>query len=78
MDSLFDTLQTVRILPRSRLDDLSPTRIRVVTAVPGQQINDFIAMMQVDSLARERFLALNNLPAGAQVQAGQRFKILVQ
>ncbi len=78
MDSLFDTLQTVRILPRSRLDDLSPTRIRVVTAVPGQQINDFIAMMQVDRLARERFLALNNLTAGAQIQAGQRFKILVQ
>jgi predicted Zn-dependent protease len=34
--------------------------------------------MQVDERPREQFLALNNLAANAQLQPGQRVKILLQ
>lgn len=78
MDSLFDTVESLRILPPSALTGLVPTRLRVVTVAPGQTLADMVAQMDVDRLAREQFLALNNLDAAARLEPGQRLKILGQ
>ena len=78
MDSLSAALDTVRIASPAERGSFAPSRLRVVTVRPGQGIAELAAMMQVDGLARERFLVLNNLDEGARLVAGQRVKIIAR
>ena len=78
MTGLFATVGTVSILPQAQRAGLRPTRIQIITVSQGQKVDDIVAMMRVSELPREIFFALNNLSPTAQLQAGQRLKILVQ
>jgi len=71
------TLATVRQVTLAEARNLAPLRLLVVTARPGETVEDMAARMAVDR-GLERFLLLNGLERGVPLQPGTRYKIVVE
>jgi predicted Zn-dependent protease len=57
--------------------EVHPSRIEIVTAGPGDTADGLAGRMAVPDRPLEHFLLLNGLEKGGALQAGQRFKIVV-
>ncbi len=55
----------------------APKRIRVVTVREGDTVASLSQQMQVDDAPADWFRVLNHLGANAELQAGQKAKIIV-
>lgn len=58
--------------------NISPARIRVVTADPGQGVSSLAGRMAFRDYREERFRVLNGLKAGESLVAGRQYKIVVE
>jgi len=65
-----------RILSEQEQADLSPLRIRIVSAEPGQAVGDMTARMGGITHRLRLFRILNSLPPGTKVQPGEKYKIV--
>jgi predicted Zn-dependent protease len=52
-------------------------RIKVVTVQPGDTVTSLAGQMQTDQAKADWFRVINHLPAKAQLQAGQKVKLIV-
>jgi predicted Zn-dependent protease len=71
------TLESVRQVTPTEARRLTPLRLQIVTAQPGDTAEDFAARMAVDR-GMERFLLLNGLERGGPLQPGGRYKIVAE
>ena len=58
--------------------EIRPRRIEIVTVRPGETVEALARRMAVDELPRERFLVLNNLEPGDELEPGRRVKIVTE
>lgn len=65
-----------RPLSESDRQSLKPYRVRVVTAGEGDTIASLAGRMAYRDMQEDRFRVLNGLAPGAQVKAGQKYKIV--
>ena len=70
--------ESVRQVAGDEARAVRPLRIQVVTAGEGDSVESLAARMVVATRAADRFLVLNGLERGARVQAGERYKIVVE
>ena len=68
--------QSVRRLSGAEASAIRPRRLRVVNVQRGDSVRTLSGRMAYDNLKVERFLALNGLPANAQLTPGQKVKIV--
>jgi predicted Zn-dependent protease len=68
--------QSVRRLTGTEASAIRPRRVRVVSVQRGDSVQSLAGRMAYDNLKAERFLALNGLPANAQLAPGQKVKIV--
>ncbi|MDM7956353.1 M48 family metalloprotease [Blastomonas sp.] len=68
--------QSVRRLTGTEASAIRPRRLRVVGVQRGDTVQSLAGRMAFDDLKVERFLALNGLPANAQLTPGQKIKIV--
>lgn len=68
--------ETFRRLTRAEKANLSGRRIDVVTVRRGDTVARLAQRMRTDTLAEERFRALNGLGPSEDVQAGQKVKLI--
>ena len=64
-------------LNQAEADQIKGRRIKIVTAQSGDSISSIANYMAFDDFKVERFVALNGLSQGQQLQAGQQLKIIV-
>ena len=57
---------------------LKPLRLRVVEVAPGDTIDSLSARMAFDDYRRERFMVLNGITSGNQLQPGMLVKIVTE
>jgi len=69
---------TLRPMSASERQQVRPYRIRIITAQAGDSAASLGARMPFRNLPEERFRTLNGMLPGAQVTAGQRYKIVVE
>lgn len=65
-------------LSASEKSSFKPYRLDVVTAGAGDTAGSLAARFPYPSMNEERFRVLNGMTPGEQVQAGQRYKVVVQ
>ncbi len=65
-----------RPLSESDRQSLKPYRVRVVTAGAGDTVSSLAGRMAYRDMQEDRFRVLNGLAPGAQVKAGQKYKIV--
>ncbi len=70
------TTYSLRRLTAQEKKDIKPHRIRIVTAQAGDTVAALARRMPFDTYQEERFRALNALPPGQGLQAGQKYKII--
>jgi predicted Zn-dependent protease len=79
MDQRFlASAQSFREISAEDAAGYAPKRIRVVTVKEGDTVASLSQQMQVDEAPAEWFRVLNHLGANAELQAGQKVKIVVQ
>jgi len=79
LEGLF--LRTVGLVRQITVEEahaLRPLRIRIVTAREGETAEAFADRMAVGDRPLDRFLLLNGLERGAPLQAGRRYKLVVE
>ncbi|WP_035708440.1 M48 family metalloprotease [Niveispirillum irakense] len=72
------TATSFRKLTAAEQSALKPYRLRVVQVKAGEKVADFVKRMPYADYPEERFRVLNNIPPGAEVQAGQLIKIVTE
>jgi predicted Zn-dependent protease len=74
----FASLATsIRRISPAEADAIRPRVIDVVTVAPGDTAQSLSSRMAYSSFKLDRFLALNDLPAGAPLSPGQKVKLVV-
>jgi len=78
MDQRFlASAQSFREISAQDASGYAPKRIRVVTVKSGDTVASLAQQMQVDEAPADWFRVINHLGANAQLQAGQKVKIIV-
>nr|MBA3235305.1 hypothetical protein [Chloroflexota bacterium] len=76
IDDMARAAETFHPLSATEIAALTPTRIAIVTARPGDTVASLAGGMNVDGFHEERFRVLNALAPGEPVRPGQQVKIV--
>lgn len=71
-------LESVRQVSPEEARAVRPLRVQVVTAAEGDTAERLAERMALTDAPLDRFLALNGLPRGGALQAGERYKVVVE
>lgn len=71
-------LDSVRQVTAEEVKTLSPLRLQIAAAEPGDTVERFSNRLAVPDRASDRFLVLNGLERGAVLKPGERYKIVVE
>ncbi|MES1990034.1 MAG: M48 family metalloprotease [Pseudomonadota bacterium] len=77
-DGLVSIAASFRTISAAEAASVRPMRVKIVTVKAGDSIASLSSRMPFPDFQAERFRALNGLPAGAALHAGQSVKIIVQ
>jgi predicted Zn-dependent protease len=72
------SLESVRALSAEEARGVRPLRVQLVTAGPGDRVEDIAARMVTANRPLERFLVLNGLERDAALKPGGRYKIVAE
>ena len=75
---LLSIATSFRMISAAEAASVKPMRVKIVTVRAGDTVGSLSARMPFADYQTERFRALNGLPAGAALHAGQTVKIIVQ
>lgn len=67
---------SLRTMTESERQSIKPNRVRIVTAKAGDTAATLSSSQPYTRLNEERFRAINGLPAGQNVTAGQSYKVI--
>jgi predicted Zn-dependent protease len=78
-DRLFrQSVDTFRRLTLAEIQQAKPLHVRIVTVKPGDTVEKLAGQMAVPDRRLERFLVLNGLDPGNQLQPGREVKIVAE
>jgi len=72
------TTYSLRPLNAEEQNNIKPYRVQIITAGAGDTVASLAGRMPFDKYKEERFRTLNSLAPGAQVIAGQKYKIVTE
>jgi predicted Zn-dependent protease len=70
--------QSMRRITQAEATSIVPKQVQVVTVARGDTVASLARRMAYPAAQEERFRVLNALPAGAEVTAGQKVKLVVR
>ncbi len=68
--------QSVRRLSQAEASGIKPRKLRVISVGKNDTISSLASKMAYSNLQTERFLALNGMQSGVQLQSGRKVKIV--